>query len=432
MELTDHIKQETGKLPVDGAPFFKDRQAKARDTWQSLQPAFIERTQYQDWPLYQETIDAGVSSQDLVDTFQDHIVSSNQDQLAAQVILAGNQTQVTYKETQAGQSGLIVMDLFEAMETYPDLVEEHLFQVLDSQEDKVAAYHTAHLNGGIFVYVPKDMELDLSIEGILLQDSRQQQAFNKHILLVADTNSRVQYIERLGTVGHEANAATVYVEVITKAGAQVKYVALDGLAQETTAMVKRYGQTGVDSQIDWVVSAMNQGDSILDIDTNLMGQGSTSDISITAIANGDQEQIVNAHALNVGNHTVGHIFQHGVTLDQARLTFNGIGRIVKNAKNADAQQESRIMMLSPQTRGDVNPMLYIDEFEVTAGHAGSIGQLDPEQLYYLMSRGLSQEEAEYLLIRGFLGQVIMTIPSKEIRSQMVATIDEKLSGYRNQ
>ena len=110
------------------------------------------------------------------------------------------------------------------------------------------------------------------------------------------------------------------------------------------------------------------------------------------------------------------------------MTFNGIGLIEKYAKGADAQQESRVLMLSEKARGDANPILLIEEFEVTAGHAASVGQVDEEQLYYLMSRGLSREAAEYLVVRGFLGPVIVQMPSAEIRRQLVEIIDRKLSG----
>ena len=206
----------------------------------------------------------------------------------------------------------------------------------------------------------------------------------------------------------------------------MKFVAMDALGESTCAFVRRHGITYDDANIEWAAAAMNQGNTILDTYTVLKGQGSASNTNIISIANGKQTQMVNTGLLNVGHHSAANIFQHGVILDQARLSFNGIGQIVKDAKGADAQQESRLMMLSQESRGDTNPILYIDEFEVTAGHAASVGQVDPEQLYYLMSRGLSQTDAEYLLIRGFLGQVIQTIPSMQVRQQMVEMIDNKL------
>lgn len=111
------------------------------------------------------------------------------------------------------------------------------------------------------------------------------------------------------------------------------------------------------------------------------------------------------------------------------LTFNGIGLIEKGAKHADSQQESRVLMLSDQARGDANPILLIEEFEVTAGHAASVGQMDEEQLYYLMSRGLPRKQAELLVIRGFLGPVLKQMPSQLAREKISQTIDRKLASF---
>ena len=104
----------------------------------------------------------------------------------------------------------------------------------------------------------------------------------------------------------------------------------------------------------------------------------------------------------------------------------GVHTLAERA-TADAQQESRVLMLSDKARSDANPILLIDENEVTAGHAASIGQVDPEDMYYLMSRGLDQETAERLVIRGFLGAVITEIPVKEVRDEMISVTDTKLN-----
>ena len=124
---------------------------------------------------------------------------------------------------------------------------------------------------------------------------------------------------------------------------------------------------------------------------------------------------------------MGHILQHGVIREKGTLTFNGIGHIIKGAKQADAQQESRVLMLSDQARGDANPILLIDENEVTAGHAASVGRVDPEEMYYLMSRGLKKADAERLVIRGFLGGVLTAIPIKTVQQELVDVIEGKLN-----
>ncbi|MEE0126268.1 MAG: SufD family Fe-S cluster assembly protein, partial [Enterococcus faecalis] len=145
------------------------------------------------------------------------------------------------------------------------------------------------------------------------------------------------------------------------------------------------------------------------------------------ISAGKQTQGIDTRVTNKAPHSIGHILQHGVIRERGTLTFNGIGHILKGAKGADAQQESRVLMLSDKARGDANPILLIDENEVTAGHAASVGRVDPEEMYYLMSRGLRKEEAERLVIRGFLGSVITAIPVKEVQNEFVEVIEGKLN-----
>ena len=145
-----------------------------------------------------------------------------------------------------------------------------------------------------------------------------------------------------------------------------------------------------------------------------------------AISSGKQIQGIDTRVTNYAPHSIGHILQHGVILEAGTLTFNGIGHIIRGAKGADAQQESRVLMLSDKARSDANPILLIDENDVTAGHAASIGQVDPEDMYYLMSRGLDQDTAERLVVRGFLGAVIGEIPVKAVRQEMIDVIESKL------
>ena len=129
----------------------------------------------------------------------------------------------------------------------------------------------------------------------------------------------------------------------------------------------------------------------------------------------------------------GHILQHGVILAKSSLIFNGIGHIIHGAKGADAQQESRVLMLSTKARGDANPILLIDDNDVSAGHAASVGRVNEEQLYYLMSRGLPKKLAERLVIRGFLGPSLTAVPSISVRKRLSDMIEEKLiDGQENE
>lgn len=399
-----------------------DLRLKALDKVDSLEEPVIERLRYNRWPLWQvpeldtdETSDIDIY--DYVDEKAD----------ATRVIQAGNKSAVETLPQSLVDQGVIFTDMKRALVEHPDLVKEaYMTKAVKPDENKVTAFHAAFMNSGLFLYIPKNVVIKEPLEAIFIQDALKADSYVKHVLVYADKHSQFDYVERWLTAGDEKTSANIIVEVVANEGAQVTFSAVDLLGENTTAYFHRIGHVGRNAKIDWAIGAMNDGNVVVDLDTDLMGEASETDLKAVGISWGKQTQVIDSNVENFGDQSIGNIFQHGVILDRATLTFNGIGKIHKNAKNADAQQESRVLMLSDKSRGDANPILLIDEFEVTAGHAASVGRIDPSELYYLMSRGIPKAEAERLVIRGFLGSVIAAIPTKHVRDELVDTIERKL------
>ena len=241
-------------------------------------------------------------------------------------------------------------------------------QAVYYDEDKLTAFHMAFMNSGIFLYIPKNVAIEEPVEALFYQDSHANTNFVKHVLIVAEENSEVSYLERFRTVGEGTEKATanIVVEVIAKQGAKVKFAAIDQLGEHVTTYINRRANVGRDASVDWAIGIMNDGNVVADFDSDLVGEGSHSEVKAVAISAGRQTQGIDTRVTNSGRHSVGHILQHGVIRERGTLTFNGIGHILKGAVGADAQQESRVLMLSDRARGDANPILLIDENEVTA------------------------------------------------------------------
>ncbi len=384
----------------------------------------IERVQFDRWPLLEaEQAFQAMSADDLEGvSFQ---IDEKSEQAA--VIQFGQHTVIEKLPESYRQQGVIFTDIFTALKDYPDLVREAYMQLaVQPDEDCLTAFHAAFMNSGVFLYVPKDVHLTEPLEAHFFQNSRIKEPFVKHVLIYADTNSSFSYVEKFETLFHEPNTANCIIEVVAKPGAEVKFSAVDQLGENTTAYFNRRGHLMHHAHVDWALGVMNNGNVIADFDADLVEEGAHSEIKAIAISMGRQIQAIDTRVTNIGRHSIGHILQHGVVREQATLTFNGIGHILKGASGADAQQESRVLMLSDKARGDVNPILLIDEHDVTAGHAASAGRVDPEEMYYLMSRGISKEEAERLVIRGFLGSVIKAVPLKDVREELIETIERKL------
>lgn len=400
--------------------WLQEKRLAAFDKIDNLELPRIERVKFQRWNLGDGTITESPISANVPD-----FTSFGENPKLVQL---GTQTVLESLPAKLVEQGVVFTDFHSALEEIPQVIEKYFATALKFDEDKLSAYHTAYFNSGAVLYVPDNVEIDLPLEGIFLQDSTSNVPLNKHVLIIAGRHTKVNYLERFETIGDSDVKATanIAVEVLAQAGSQVKFAAIDRLGNNITTYISRRGRLDNDASIDWALGVMNEGNVIADFDSDLIGNGSHAELKVVAASSGRQIQGIDTRVTNYGNNSIGHILQHGVILERGTLTFNGIGHIIKGAKGADAQQESRVLMLSDKARSDANPILLIDENEVTAGHAASIGQVDPEDMYYLMSRGIDKETAERLVIRGFLGTVITEIPVKAVRDEMIAVLDEKL------
>ena len=414
--MTKELIQEFSQLHAEPNWLFQLRQ-QAFDKIDQLELPRIERVKFHRWNLG----DGRISESEPLTSVPDFTALDDN----LKLVQVGTQTVLEQLPADLAEQGVVFTDFHTALEEIPELVEKHFMSAVKYDEDKLAAYHTAYFNSGAVLYVPDNVEIDQPIEGIFYQDSESDVPFNKHILIIAGKHSKVNYLERLETYGEGSVPVTanITVEVIAQAGAQIKFSAIDRLGENVTAYISRRGKLDNDAMIDWAIGVMNEGNVVADFDSDLYGKGSHADMKVVALSSGKQVQGIDTRVTNYGCNSIGNILQHGVILEKGTLTFNGIGHIIKGAKGADAQQESRVLMLSDQARSDANPILLIDENDVTAGHAASIGQVDPEDMYYLMSRGLDKATAERLVVRGFLGSVIVEIPVKEVRDEMIENID---------
>jgi len=323
--------------------------------------------------------------------------------------------------------GVIFTDFLTAVREHGDLVQKYFMTTaVKLDEHKLSAYHAALVNGGVFLYVPQNVVIEKPIQVVFLNDDEEASLFN-HVLIVADKNSSITYVENyLSTVEKAKGQANLIEEVIALDNAQVTFGAVDVLADGFTTYVNRRAHLNRDAKIDWALGLMNNSDTISENITHLVGDGSHADTKTVVVGTGSQKQNFTTEVRHWGKNSEGFILTHGVMKDAAQSIFNGIGKIEHGASKSNAQQESRVLMLSSKARGDANPILLIDENDVMAGHAASVGRVDPTQLYYMMSRGISKEEAERLIIHGFLAPVVNSLPIEGVKNQLTKVIEGKV------
>lgn len=373
-----------------------DLRIKSFERLEELDYPKMQRFSYQDWPLIKK---------------EDFSWS--------------NQADFSLKEEQKllEKKGIILTDIFTASKKYPELVQSTLGSVIKHNEDKLTAYHYAYLNSGLFLYIPKDTILT---EPITISLSPTQDTYISHLLIVADNNSKVKFLEEIQDKEKKASSASLMVELVARPGSHIEFSSLDELSQDTTLYFNRRAKIEKDAHVEWAIAFMNDCNTLGDLDSELVGEGSFADSKAIAVTTANQKVGINNRVTNRGPHSTGLINQRGVLLENSRLIFNGIGQIVHGAHGSKADQQNRVLMMSDEAHGDANPLLLIDENDVIAAHAASVGPVDKVQMNYLMSRGIPYDQAQRLVIRGFLGAVLDAIPNKDVRRKMIDVLERKL------
>jgi len=323
------------------------------------------------------------------------------------------------------QQGVIFTDLETALKDHAELVQPYFMKAIEAGENQLTALHAALWNGGIFLYVPKDVEVSIPLQALFVTDDAEA-AFAPHVLIVAETNSSVNYVDNFVSSVNGPLVHNGLVEVFVKPGAKVRYASIHTLGASVTDLTYRRAIVENDGAVQWIIGELNQGNSMSDTTSVLKGKGSDSDAKVICVGTDEQKLNITTRAVHFGKVSTSDMITRAVMRDGATAIINGITKIEKGATGCNGQQTEKVLMLSPKARGDANPILLIDEDDVKAGHAASVGQVNPEQVYYLMSRGISKEEAQRLIIYGFLAPVVSEIPIKSIEEQLQSMVERKL------
>jgi Fe-S cluster assembly protein SufD len=327
---------------------------------------------------------------------------------------------------QLKQQGVIFTDLETALQEHTDLVKPYFMKAVEANENQLTALHAAIWNGGIFIYVPKNVQVDIPLQALFVADDAEA-TFAPHVLIVAESFSSVTYVDNF--VSSLSGASLVQngiVEIFAKPGAKVSYASVHNFEESVTDLTYRRAILDNDASIQWVVGEMNYGNSLSDTTSILKGNGSDSDAKIICVGTEEQKLNLTTRAVHWGKASTSDMITRAVMRDGATAIINGITKIEKGATGCNGQQTEKVLMLSPRARGDANPILLIDEDDVKAGHAASVGQVNAEQVHYLMSRGITKEEAQRLIIYGFLAPVVSVIPIKRIEEQLQSLVERKL------
>jgi Fe-S cluster assembly protein SufD len=310
--------------------------------------------------------------------------------------------------------------------TFEPLAEHELLGTLVGADDKFTAHNAARWQHGLLVRVPKGVELSQPLY-VRIANATEDGSLFWRLLVVAEPQSRFTLIEEYTSGSADlpgySNAA---VELFVEQGAKLEYVSLQNLSRETWHFATHHARVDRDAELDWVAGGFGSKKGKTRIQNDLAGQGATSRVTGAYFADGTQHLDYDTFQEHIAPHTTSDFAFKGALRDHASTVWRGMIRVEHEAQKTNAYQENRNLLLSKDAHADSIPGLEILANDVRCTHGATLGQVDREQLFYLMARGLSRSEAERLIVRGFFQDVLDRIELEPVREALADALEARI------
>lgn len=323
--------------------------------------------------------------------------------------------------------GVVVMDLERAADQYAGIVREQLGRAVAPDSAKFAALNSAFWSAGVFIHVPRGVRIEQPIR-ILRHVTEAGKAYFPRTLIVAEEGSSFGVVEEFDSPDFDRPTFSCgVVEVVANAAANVQYVALQRYGANVHHISTQRTIAGRDANLDSLI--VNLGGSVarVDLAASLEGPGSRSDMLGLYFARGKQHFDHNTRQDHRVPHAGSDLLYKGALADEARAVFRGIIKVFPKAQRTDAYQTNRSLILSRRSEAVALPNLEIEADDVRCSHAATVGQLDEEELFYIMSRGVPRTEAERLVVFGFFGEVLDRLPLPGVVEELRTAIAERIA-----
>ncbi len=292
--------------------------------------------------------------------------------------------------------------------------------------DKLSAHNAAMWKDGLLVRVGRGVELERPIY-VRIANAVPDGALFWRLLVEAEEGARFTLIEEYVSESPDLRAYTnAAVELFVGQAARLEYVSIQNLSRETWHFASHRARVERDAELDWVAGGFGSKKGKVRIENDLAGQGATSRVTGAYFADGDQHLDYDTFQAHIAPSTTSDFAFKGALRDEATAVWRGMIRVEKHAQKTNAYQENRNLLLSDRAHADSIPGLEIMANDVRCTHGATIGQVDREQLFYLMARGLSRAEAERLIVRGFFADILDRIELEPVREALGAVLEARI------
>jgi Fe-S cluster assembly protein SufD len=321
--------------------------------------------------------------------------------------------------------GIEVLSFTEAVEKHPKLMEAKFGSVIDPETNYLTALSVALFTTGTFIYVPEGVDA----EDVTIRTEMNSRSLFSHTLVVTEDSSSVTILERIDSGDADVEGARYYsnlVEVDAGENSYVQYGSLQTLDEDTYNVTLKRGDADVYSTIDWIEGNIGSRLTRSDIETELNGDSSETQIVGAFFGHNDQHFDVNARVWHQAEHTTADLVTRGVLDDTARSVYEGVQDVGREAWDTNSYQRENTLMLSDDSEADASPKLIINNHDTEASHSATVGQVDREDLFYLTSRTIPERDARNMLVEGFFVPVLEEIEVEELREDLEARISARL------
>jgi len=306
--------------------------------------------------------------------------------------------------------GVVFMGTDQALKEYPEIFRQHFGTVVPPEDNKFAALNSAVWSGGSFVYVPKGVEVPLPLQAYFRINGENTGQFER-TLIVVDEGAKVHYIEGCTAPIYATDSLhAAVVEVVALPGSKVRYTTIQNWSNDVYNLVTKRAHAHERAHVEWIDANTGSRLTMKYPAIYLRGEGSSADVISVAVAGKGQHQDTGAKAVHLAPNTTSRIVSKSVSKDGGRATYRGQLKVAPGATGVTASVRCDALMLDDLSRSDTYPYIDIQEDDTTMTHEATVGKVSAEQVFYLMARGLTENEATNLIVQGFLEVFTKELP----------------------
>ena len=308
------------------------------------------------------------------------------------------------------KDGVIFLSMDEGLAKYPDLVKEYFGSVIPLNDNKYAALNTAVWSGGSFVYVPKNVHVKMPLQTYFRINAEAFGQFERTLIIV-DEGASVHYIE--GCTAPQFNSTSLHsavVEIIVKKGARCQYTTVQNWYKNIYNLVTKRAHVSEEGQMVWTDFNMGSKVTMKYPSFILAGKGAKGETLSMALAGEGQHQDTGSKATHLAPYTSSTIIAKSISKDGGRSSYRGLLKVIKGAHHVQSKVQCDALIFDDISQTDTYPTIDVREDQVDIGHEASVSKVSDEQLFYLQSRGLSEQLARALIVNGFIDAFVQLLP----------------------